>query len=741
MGFFERNYLEGWLDLKHFQAWSALEIPTIFDQSLSYYEVLGKIVVLVKQQVVDINILHQAFEALIEDMDTAMETMKEEFYAFKAEVAEMVNNQNIEINEFKQQVSETVAEFEQRMEKAFADYKSEIDAKMREQDEKIADAVSTAEDAADRATAAANSATEAGDKADLAAADAQQAVNQLAAFKEQISDEVTEIRQDVADIITDIDKAIADSADAKATADALEGSVTLITSTLSQFMESTNTHFNRVDESISILMEGGGGAPATIMPVITKLSEDVDALQADYTRINDEVETLVEEVPGLDNRISIQENRLIGISGTVSKLVADMSGLTTTVTGNSSAITGLRNDFDTITGGLSGIAGTVTQLKEDVKELQECCTTVQVTINDHDTRIAGNATKITTVTGTVARLVEDLNSLDTEVGENTADITRLTSEVQENASNITLLQQTDTTTSETITDLQNKLQELKALANTLQGDISTMDTEINQLVSKNTEQEGKITQNTTSITALRTRIGNAEAKNTSQDTLIAGLRTDVDGNAGDIANAEASIAINTTKLNTFGGAIKTAETDIDNLQKFFVYKNFSYKRTIRCFNFVDDSQMRVIFGAGGLDQYVDLGNMVTNIHKIFPINAADFIAYSQGCINRLQNNEIGVFLISASDIQRVISEQSYKEGWQSTAMGVSSQSHGEKSLIFYLNVTVTNIEPWRLAIPKEILNSFGFSTIDSTCIGKLKSLDAMNTLELKTIAKNFYMHI
>lgn len=76
--------LDGWVDLKPFKAWCIQILPTIFDESMSYYEVLCKVIKILNNSLEDINILKEE----IENTNSALDEFKE---GVESQFEELVN--------------------------------------------------------------------------------------------------------------------------------------------------------------------------------------------------------------------------------------------------------------------------------------------------------------------------------------------------------------------------------------------------------------------------------------------------------------------------------------------------------------------------------------------------------------------------------------------------------------------------------------------------------------------------
>ena len=61
------GWLEGWAHLPHFHAWCLQILPTVFDNSMSYYEFLCKLQWFIEKIIGNMEIMRQAFEKLQQD--------------------------------------------------------------------------------------------------------------------------------------------------------------------------------------------------------------------------------------------------------------------------------------------------------------------------------------------------------------------------------------------------------------------------------------------------------------------------------------------------------------------------------------------------------------------------------------------------------------------------------------------------------------------------------------------------
>ncbi len=66
--------MDRWIDLRPFKAWCIQILPSIFDESMSYYEVLCKVIKILNNSLEDINILKEE----IENTNTAIDEFKEQ---------------------------------------------------------------------------------------------------------------------------------------------------------------------------------------------------------------------------------------------------------------------------------------------------------------------------------------------------------------------------------------------------------------------------------------------------------------------------------------------------------------------------------------------------------------------------------------------------------------------------------------------------------------------------------------
>lgn len=68
--------LDGWKDLRPFKAWCIQVLPTIFDESMSYYECLCKMVKLLNDTMNNVDLLHEAYNNFTDTINTSISEFK-----------------------------------------------------------------------------------------------------------------------------------------------------------------------------------------------------------------------------------------------------------------------------------------------------------------------------------------------------------------------------------------------------------------------------------------------------------------------------------------------------------------------------------------------------------------------------------------------------------------------------------------------------------------------------------------
>lgn len=68
--------VSGWIDLKPFKAWCLQILPTIFDESMSYYELLCKVVQLLNDTMADVDLLHDSYNEFTDNITGEWNTYK-----------------------------------------------------------------------------------------------------------------------------------------------------------------------------------------------------------------------------------------------------------------------------------------------------------------------------------------------------------------------------------------------------------------------------------------------------------------------------------------------------------------------------------------------------------------------------------------------------------------------------------------------------------------------------------------
>lgn len=89
--------MDRWIDLRPFKAWCIQILPSIFDESMSYYEVLCKVIKILNNSLEDINILKGELENTNSVLDTFKAETQNQFDTLKEET------QN-KVDEFREQV-------------------------------------------------------------------------------------------------------------------------------------------------------------------------------------------------------------------------------------------------------------------------------------------------------------------------------------------------------------------------------------------------------------------------------------------------------------------------------------------------------------------------------------------------------------------------------------------------------------------------------------------------------------
>ncbi len=104
--------MDRWIDLRPFKAWCIQILPSIFDESMSYYEVLCKVIKILNNSLEDINILKGELENTNSVLDTFKEETQNQIDTFKEET------QN-KFDEFKAETQNKVDVFKAEVENQF----------------------------------------------------------------------------------------------------------------------------------------------------------------------------------------------------------------------------------------------------------------------------------------------------------------------------------------------------------------------------------------------------------------------------------------------------------------------------------------------------------------------------------------------------------------------------------------------------------------------------------------------
>lgn len=134
-GYMKNNYLENWINLKPFKTWCLQILPTIFDESMSYYECLCKMVEILNNTLSNVNLLQEAYVNFVkqsgDDYDNFIKTQQENYESF---ITTQQNNydaftsqQQDNYNKFIQQQQNQYDSFVERMEDSYNTLKNFVD--------------------------------------------------------------------------------------------------------------------------------------------------------------------------------------------------------------------------------------------------------------------------------------------------------------------------------------------------------------------------------------------------------------------------------------------------------------------------------------------------------------------------------------------------------------------------------------------------------------------------------------
>ena len=294
------------------------------------------------------------------------------------------------------------------------------------------------------------------------------------------------------------------------------------------------------------------------------------------------------------SNISTLTNNLATANTSINQNASDVTSLTGTVNTNTTTITGKPETFRQTNA--PGVSKPVGSLWFDSNDGNKAYILVSGSPNVWteipDSRIAANATSITTNTTNITANASDITTLtnsiattNANVTQNATNTTNLTSTVTSNTTAITS-NDGDITTANTniaanasdITTLTNNLATANTNINQNASDVTSLTSTVNSNTSSLGTNTTSISTNASNITTLNNNLSTTNTNVSQNATDLTSLTTTVNGNTGNISANASSISSLTTTVNGNTADITSVST-IANRSDGFIKSSYGLTAT------------------------------------------------------------------------------------------------------------------------------------------------------------------
>lgn len=336
-----------------------------------------------------------------------------------------------------------------------------------------------------------------------------------------------------------------------------------------------------------------------------KVYEMVDGLGEEWGSVIGDIESdianIEDDIDGLDSRVTTLEGTVQTLDNSISSLNGSVTNLTTRV-GNA------ETDIDTVQGDIVNLSSDVTSLATSVAQMD---------------------TDVDTLQGQMASALSDISTLDSSVSSIESDITTLNDEVGDLGDDVSEL-------SSTVSSLADELDYESGRIDGLNENLGIAQTDINNL-------EDDVSENTANISSLLSRMDTAEGDIDTLEGDVSGLDSRLDTAEDDIVDIKADIvALEDGKANKVGeepdlisGWAKNILSDrYENNKVPYLTRPTSGSSNVK----VMDRVKAVMYGSVVHNQLVQNGNFASssnwtaNANATFSVsnNVATITATAQG---------------------------------------------------------------------------------------------------------------
>ena len=411
-------------DIEKLRFYAHKVLPLVYDDSLSYYEVLCKVVAKLNEVI-----------ALADSQNSAIEDIIQDVEDFEAET-------NTKYNQFVAQIEADLEAFETEMRTAQSDFETEISGELTEfegtmqdlYDEflenyqrtfGIQDSFGTSTTDAISQACVSQLIDYTGDtpivKGDnLPIDDTTSGVDKLWS-SDKIEDEIEEVNTDLS---ADIDALETRMTTAESDINTLESGLETANNNISGLNTVTTTLAGQV-AGIASSQQVLSGKVSTLETSVGTLSSDVTSLSTQVTQMDTDVDNLQDDMLEAQTDIETAEGKITTLEGKMSTAEDDIDtieGDITTIEGN---ITTLGNSITYEAGRIDGLNTRLGIAETDINNLEDDMSSAEADIANLESRMDTAESDIDTLEGKMSTAEDDIDSLETRMTTAENDIDNL----------------------------------------------------------------------------------------------------------------------------------------------------------------------------------------------------------------------------------------------------------------------------------------------------------------------------
>lgn len=411
-------------DISKFRFYAHKVLPLVYDDSLSYYEFLCKVVAKLNEVIDLADQQNSTIDEIVEDVEDFEAETNTKYNQFVAQIEEDLEAFETEMrtaqNDFETEISGEMTEFEGTMQDLYDEFLANYQRTFGIQDsfgESTTDAISQA--------CVSQLIDYTGETpfvkgANLPIDDTTSAVDKLWS-SDKIEDEIGEVNTDLSADITALGTRMTT---AEGDIDTLESGLTTANNNISGLNTVTTTLAGQV-AGIAGSQELLNGRVGTLETSVGTLSSDVTSLSTQVTQMDTDVDNLQDDMLEAQTDIETAEGKIETLEGKVSTLEDDVDAVESDITTIEGSITTLGNSITYEGGRIDGLNTRIGEAETDINDVQDDVSEAQANIGNLTSSMDTAEDDIDALEERMNTAEDDIDSLETRVGTAEDDIDSL----------------------------------------------------------------------------------------------------------------------------------------------------------------------------------------------------------------------------------------------------------------------------------------------------------------------------